>query len=182
MVIANSGVFLFFVSKQTMLIAIVIDRSYTPQLQPGFRVSFRVELHQLNPVGGHKGDEGDEVLFGHGVMNGDKVFIFHIFDGEQVVIVCHFCFQRGKGNAAAADQSASGAVDDVAADRADIKLTPQHIAGWIPVDNMLSVHQLDHRNPQCLGQGLQKADVRQTFGSFPFGNGLAADADFFCQL
>ena len=84
------------------------------------------------------------------MMDGDKMFIFHILYGDPMVIIGFFSLQRGKRDAAAADHSASCAVDDVAADRADIELAAQHIGGDVLVGDMLTVHQFNDGNSQCL--------------------------------
>ena len=110
------------------------------------------------------------------------MLIFHIFNRDAVVLVRVFGLQRGQRNAAAADQCISNAVDDIAADGTDIELAPHHVGGDILVFDMLTVHQFNDGDPQCLSQGLEQGDVRQTLGGFPFGYGLAADADFVCQL
>ena len=126
--------------------------------------------------------EGDEMFLGHGMVNGDKMLIFHFFQSQQVVIVRLLRFQRGQRDAAAADDRVAKAVNSIAADGAYIEFAPQHIAGGVPVDDMLPVHQFNDGDAQCLRQRLQQADVGQTLGSFPFGNGLAADTDSLCQF
>ena len=76
----------------------------------------------------------------------------------------------------------SQSINRIAADGAEVEFRPQHIGGDVFIDNLLSVHQLNDGNAQGLGQGLQKGDVWQTPGSFPFGDCFAADTNFFCQL
>ena len=105
--------------KQSVAVAVVIKPPHTPQLQPGLGVSFRVELHQLDPVGGDKGKEGNKMILGHGVADGNKMLILHRFCGDAVVTVRIFRLQRGQGDAAAADDGVAGAVDDIAAEGAD---------------------------------------------------------------
>ena len=68
------------------------------------------------------------------------------------------------------------AVEDVAAQGADVEFSPQEIGGDIAVGDVLAVHQLDEGDPQGLGQGLEQGDVGQPLGSLPFGDGFAADA------
>ena len=122
------------------------------------------------------------MFLGHGMVNGDKMLILHLFNSQQVIIVRFFRFQRRQRDAAAADNRVAKAVNGIAADGAYIEFAPQHIAGGVPVDDMLPVHQFNDGDAQCLRQRLQQADVRQTLGCFPFGNGLAADTDAFCQF
>ena len=69
-------------------------------------------------------------------------------------------------------------MDDVAADGADVELAPHHIGGDVPVDNVLTVHQFNNRDPQSLSQRLQQGDVGQALGGLPLGYGFAADTNF----
>ena len=96
--------------------------------------------------------------------------------------ISRFSLQRRQSDAAAADQRIAGTVHDISADGADIEFAAQHIGGGVLVDDVLSIHQLNDRNPQSLRQRLQQGNVRQTLGSFPLGDGLAADADSLGQL
>ena len=100
------------------------------------------------------------MLLGHGVVNGDKMLIFHILYGDHVVFIGFFRFQGGQGNAAAADQGVARGVDGIAADGADIEFAPQKVGGNIPVLDGLAVHQLDNGDPQSLGQGLEQGNIR----------------------
>ena len=79
--------------------------------------------------------------FRHGVMDGDEMFILHIFDGDSMIFVHFFRFQGRQCDAAAADHSISQRMDGVAADRTDIEFASQHIGGDIFIDDVLSSHQ-----------------------------------------
>ena len=122
------------------------------------------------------------MCLGHGMVDSDKMLIFHIFDGHRMVIVHCFCFQNRQCDAAAADHGIAQSMDDIAANGANIKFAVQHIGGDIFVEDLLAIHQLDDRDAQSLGQRLQQADIRQSFGGFPLGDSLAADANSFCQF
>ena len=122
------------------------------------------------------------MLFGHGMVDGEKVLVLHIFNGDGMVFVRFFCLQCRQCNAAATDHRVSQTVDGIAADRADIELGPQHIGGDVPVDNMLAVHQLNDGDAKGSRQWLQKRNIRQSFGRLPLGDGLAADSNFLSQL
>ena len=122
------------------------------------------------------------MLLGHGVVYGDEMLVFHLFDGDGVGVIGFLRFQGGQSNAAAADHRVTGGVDHVAAEGADIEFAPEHIGGNVLVDNLLPVHQLDDGNAQRLGQGLQQSNIGQALGSLPFGDGFAADADLLCQV
>lgn len=165
-----------------MLVAVVIEIPHAPKLQPGLGVAFGVEIHHLGPVCGDVGYEGNVMGLRHGMVDGDEMLVLHVLDGHRMVIVCFFRFQGGQRDAAAADHSVSQRVDDIAADGADIELAPQHIGASILVDDLLAIHQLDDGDAQRLGQGLQKADIRKSFGGLPLGDGLTADTDPLSQL
>ena len=122
------------------------------------------------------------MILGHGMVNRDEMLILYVFYGDAVVIICFLRFQRGQSNAAAADNGAAGAMDDIAAEGTDIELAPQHIGGDILIADMLSVHQLNHRDSQSLRQRLQQRDIRQSLCRFPLGDGFATDTDSFPQV
>ena len=165
-----------------MAVAVVIQSPQAPHLEPGLGLALGVELDELDPVTGDVGQEGDEVLLGHGMMDGDELLILHLLDGDGVVVIGLLGLQGRQGHTAAAHHRTAGAVDDVAADGADIELAPAQIAADIAVGDVLAVHQLDDADAQSLGQGLQEGNVRQTLGSLPLGYGLAADTQLFSQL
>jgi len=168
--------------KQTVAVAVKVEVSSTPQLQPGLGVALGIEFYQLDSVCGHIGHKRDKMLLGHRVGDRDKMLILHLFDGEPMGIVIFFRLQGRQGNAAAADHRIAGAVNDIAADGANIEFAPQHIGGYIFVGDLLTVHQLDHGDAQRLCQRLQQGNIRQALGRLPLGDGLAADADSVCQL
>ena len=122
------------------------------------------------------------MLLGHGMTDRNEMFIFHLLYGDRMVIIGRFCLQRGKRDAATADNGITGTVKDIAADRADIEFTPQHIGRDVFVGDVFSVHQFNNGNPQSLRKRLQQGNIRQSLGRFPLGNGLAADADLRSQL
>ena len=95
------------------------------------------------------------MMFRHGMVDGDKMLIFHVFNGDSVIIVRFFCFQRRQCNTAAADQCIPHAMDHIATDRAGIKLRTQRIGRYILIDDMLAVHQLNNGDAQGLSQWLQ---------------------------
>jgi len=164
------------------MIAVVIKITHTPQLQPGFGIPFGVKFYRLDPVGGYISKERNMVFLGHGMMDSDKVFVFHRFNSNTMTVIGILSFQRRQSYAAAADNGSSGAVDDIAADGADVEFTAQHVGGDVFIGDVFAAHQFDDGDTQGLGQWLQKRDIRQALGSFPFGYGLAADTDSFSQL
>ena len=87
----------------------------SPQVQAGFGVSLGIEFHKLYPIGCEKGNKGDKMLFGHGVVDGDKLLVFHLFNVDVVMVVGVFRFQRRQGDTATTDKGVAGGADDVAA-------------------------------------------------------------------
>ena len=122
------------------------------------------------------------MLLCHRMMNSNIVFVLHILNGQIVCFVYILGLQCGQGDTAAADHGISETMNHIAADRTDIEFTPEHIGGNIPVGDVFPVHQFDQGDAQSLCQRLQQRNIRQPLGGFPFGNGLAADADPFRQF
>ena len=90
----------------------------------------------------------------HGMVDGDKMLILHLFNGDGMIFVRFFRFQSRQGNAAATDHGISKGMHSIAADGTDIEQTSLHVGGDVPVNDMLSVHQLNDRDSQGLSQGL----------------------------
>ena len=119
------------------------------------------------------------MLLGHRVVEGNEMLVLHTFNGDRVVILCFFSLQSRQGNAAATDHRVSHAVEHIAADGTDIELAAQQIGGNVFIADVLPIHQLNDGNAQRLCQRLQQANIRQTLGSFPFGDRFGADTPFF---
>ena len=94
-----------------------------------------------------------------------------------MVFVGGLGFQRGQGEAAAAEHRRPGAVDDVAADGADVPLGPEQVAGAVGVGDAVPGEQLHDGDVQGLGQGLDEGDVGVAFGGLPLGDGFVADLE-----
>ena len=110
-----------------MPVAVPVEMAHATELEAGLRVALGIELYKLHPVTGDKGHKGNVVGFGHGVGDGNEMLVLHVFDENAVFALRFFRFQRRQSDAAAADQSAAGAVEDIAAERTNIKLPPEHI-------------------------------------------------------
>ena len=117
------------------------------------------------------------MFFRHGVMDFDEILILNILNADCMVVIRVFRLQCWQCDAAAVYYCISGGVDHVSADGADIEFGPHHIGGFVLICDMFSVHQFDNRYAQSLRKRLQKRNIRQSFGGFPFGDSLAADID-----
>ena len=96
------------------------------------------------------------MLLGHRVGDGDKMLVFYPFNIDSVVIVRLFSLQSRQGDTAAADQCVTGAAYNIAAYGADVEFAALHIGRNVLVGDVLTIHQLDNGNPQCLRQRLQQ--------------------------
>lgn len=129
---------------QSMAVAIPIERPKSPKLHPGFRISLRIKFHHLDSICGYKRSKGNIMLLCHRVRNGNKMFVLHNLNIYCVITVSLLCLQSRQGDATAADQRISHAVDHISTEGTDIEFGPQHIGRNVLIDNMFSVHQLDN--------------------------------------
>ena len=113
----------------------------------------------------------------HGVVQGDVDLVLHRLQGDGVVFVGGLGLQWGQGEAAAAEHRRPGAVDDVAADGADVPLGPEQVAGAVGVGDAVPGEQLHDGDVQGLGQGLDEGNVGVAFGGLPLGDGFVADLE-----
>lgn len=148
----------------------------------GFGVSFGIELDALKAAAGAVGDEGNVVVFCHGVIDGNVVFVFDVLDCGGVGVVGSFRFQRRQGDAAAGHHGWAHGLKNVAADWADVKLAFEHVGGAVGVDDLLAGEQLGDGNFECLCEGLEQGNIWQAAAGLPFGDGFVADAEFFGEL
>lgn len=169
------GDFSEFPDHQAVVIAVEIQIPALLEPEPAGGGTLRIQLDQLEPVRCHIGQKGDVVGLGHGVVDGHILFILHRLHGDGVGVVRFFRFQRGQGNAAAADHRFAGGVNHIAADGADVESGAQQIGRTVPIDNGITGEQLHHRNAQGGGQRFQQREIGKTLGRFPFGDGLVAD-------
>ena len=96
------------------MVAVPVKHAESPGLEPGLRISFRVQFDHLNPVRGHIGQERNIVLLGHGMADRHKTLILHPLNGDHVLLIRFLRLQRRQRNATAADQRVSGAVHHIA--------------------------------------------------------------------
>ena len=168
-----------------MAVAVEVEHPGAPQREAGGGIALRVQLDQLELIARQVGDERDEVVFCHGVMERDKKLVLHSLHGQLVVLVGVLRFRnvlRGQGDAAAAHHGLPGGVEHIAADGADIELGTQEVGGPVLVDHGLSLHQFQYRDAQRGRQGLQQGDIGQALGRLPLGDGLGADGKGSGQL
>lgn len=126
-----------------------------------FGVSFGIELDALKAAAGAVGDEGNVVLLGHGVSDGNVVFIFDVLDCGGVGVVGRFRFQRRQGDAATGHHGWAHGLKNIAADGANIELAFEHVGGAIGVDDLLAGEQLGDGNFERLREGLEQGNIRQ---------------------
>lgn len=107
------------------------------------------------------------MLFRHGVIEGNEIFVVDDFRADAVTRRRVFRFQCRKGNAAAAVRSFPGSENDIAADRADIEDAPLHIGSAVVIFHGFTGQELCHGDVKRLRQRRQKADVGKPPARFP---------------
>jgi hypothetical protein len=127
----------------------------------GFGVSFGIELDALKAAAGAVGDEGNVVVFCHGVIDGNVVFVFDVLDCGGVGVVGRFRFQRRQGDAAAGNHGWAHGLKNIAADGADVELAFEHVGGAVGVDDLLTSEQLGDGNFERLREGLEQGNIWQ---------------------
>ena len=76
-----------------MFVAVHVQISLSPQLQPQLGIAFGIELDHAEAVGCSVGDERYEVLLGHIVVDDNKVFVLDRFDPNSVRFIWLFSNQ-----------------------------------------------------------------------------------------
>ena len=170
---------------QAVAVAVEVEYARTGDFETAAGVSLRVKFDQLQFVAGEAGNEGNVVVFGHGVVDGDEKLIFHPLERQLMVFVGVVRLrdvQRRQGDAAAAHDSLAGGVEHIAAQGTDVELGAQQVGGTVAVDDGFTLHQLEHADAQSRCQRLQQGDVGQAVGRLPLGDGLCADGQLLGQF
>ena len=153
--------------EQAVLVAIGVDAPHPAPSESAGRLLLRIQLAQLHPIGGDVGQEGEVVALGHRVIQGHIIVLVDALHLHLMSRLRLLHLQGRQGDAAAAEHTCAGGVDDVAAQGADIELGAQHIPRPIVVGDALAGEQLRHGHAQVLRQRLQQGDVRKTSAAFP---------------
>ena len=95
--------------------------------EAGLGVLFRVQLHQLSRVHGHKGDKGDVMILGHRMFQGYIKLIILFLYLNFVFLIRLFRLRNGKGNSATGVSSLTNGLNDIPAQGANIKRDFFHI-------------------------------------------------------
>lgn len=156
-------------AEKAVMVAVPVEPAMAAAAtkKAGFGVSFGIELDALKAAAGAVGDEGNVVVFCHGVIDGNVVFVFDVLDCGGVGVVGRFRLQRRQGDAAAGNHGWAHGLKNVAADGADIELAFEHVGGAIGVDDLLAGEQLGDRNFERLGEGLEQGNIWQTAARLP---------------
>lgn len=148
----------------------------------GFGVSFGVELDALKAAAGAVGNEGNVVVFCHGVSDSDVILVLDMLDAGGMGVIRRFRLERRQGDATAGHHGWAHGLKNIAADGADVELAFEHIGGTVGVDDLLAGEKLGDGNFERLREGLEQGNIWQAAAGFPFGNGFVADAEFFGEL
>lgn len=171
-------------TEKTVVVAVPVEPAMAAAAtkKAGFGVAFGIELDALKAAAGAVGDEGNVVLLGHGVINGDVILVLDVLDAGGVGVIRRFRLERWQGDAATGHHGRAHGLKNIAADWADIELAFEHVGGAIGVDNLLAGEQLGDGNFERLREGLEQGNIRQAAAGLPFGDGFVADAEFFGEL
>lgn len=171
-------------TEEAVVVAVPVEPAMAAAAtkKAGFGVSFGIELDALKAAAGAVGDEGNVVLLGHGVINGDVILVLDVLDAGGVGVIGRFRFQRRQGDATAGNHGWAHGLKNVAADGADVELAFEHVGGAVGVDDLLAGEQLGDGNLERLREGLEQGNIWQAAAGLPFGDGFVADAEFFGEL
>ena len=147
---------------QAVAVAVEVEHPGPCQLEAAAGIALRVKFDQLQFVAGEAGNEGNVVVFGHGVVDGDEKLIFHPLQRQLMVFVGVVRLrdvQRRQGDAAAAHDSLPGSVEHIAAQGTDVELGAKQVGRTVPVDDGFALHQLEHADAQSRRQRLQQGNI-----------------------
>ena len=150
-----------------MAVAVPVQHAVSADEKAGLRVAFRIELDHVKPVAGDAGEEGNVVTFGHWMVDRDIMFVLDDLALHGVFRIRFFRFERRQRQSAAGNDGRTGAVQHVAADRADIQLRAQQIGCAVGIDDLLAAEQLGQGNLQDACQGFKQGNVGKTLARFP---------------
>ena len=139
--------------EQAVPVAAVVEIHHAAALKAGRRGTLGVQLHQLHTVAGDVGEEADVVRAGHVVPDGEIIFVLDQLQRGLVRRARRPGLLGQERDAVAADGCLPGAVDDIAAGRADVEARPEHIGGDVGVGDGLPRQQFGHGDAKRPGDG-----------------------------
>lgn len=156
-------------AEKAVVVAVPIEPAVTAAAtkKAGFGVAFGIELDTLKAAAGAVGDEGNVVVFCHGVIDGNVVFVFDVLDCGGVGVVGRFRFQRRQGDAAAGHHGWTHGLKNIAANGADVELAFEHVGGTVGVDDLFAGEKLGDGNFERLGEGLEQGNIWQATARLP---------------
>lgn len=156
-------------AEKAVVVAVPVEPAVaaTATKKAGFGVAFGIKLDGFKAAAGAVGNEGNVVLLGHGVIDGNVVFVFDVLDCGDVGVVGRFRFQRRQGDAAAGNHGWTHGLKNVATDGADVKLAFEHVGGAVGVDDLFAGEQLSNGNLERLREGLEQGNIWQAAAGLP---------------
>ena len=145
-VVSAPPVWLQVKHEQPVVVAVGIDTLDTVDLEPGLRTALRVELHELDSLVGDSSQERDVVGLGHGMVHCDIVLVLYNLQVYRMLLIRSLGLKGRKRYAAACHDSLSCGLDDIAADRTDIKPGLLHVRGPVLVPDVHAGEKLNHRD------------------------------------
>lgn len=113
--------------EKSVAIAADIQKAVTAALKMGLGIAFGIEFDQLQPVSGGKRSKGNEVILCHGMINGEKIFVFNTFYSYSMIFISFLGLKGRQRHSAAADERIACGMQHIAAYRADIQLKPHKV-------------------------------------------------------
>lgn len=89
--------------------------------EPRLGGALGVEPDELEPAAVEEGDEGEVVILGHRVVDGDEKLVFDFFAHCGVGRIWRFRLERRQRDPAAGNHRRAGGVEYIPADRADVE-------------------------------------------------------------
>ena len=145
-----------FLLYESVAVAVPIYIAVAAEEKSRLRVTLGIKAHHIHSVRADIGDERDIMQLGHFMGHGDEYLVLDVLDVNGVSCVGLFGIKAGQGYAAAAYKRLAHRMYHVAADGADIKARPLHIARHVPVGHAVTRHKLYDRYAEGGGQRLDK--------------------------
>ena len=147
--------------KQSVVVAIPIQHPMPPAEKTHGNTAFRIKLYDFKTFPGTIRHKRQIMPFGHGMPRRNKDFIFNFFALDLVRRIRLFPLQRRQRHTAAGNHSRTGRMENIPANRADVKIGLQQIGRPVGIDDLLPGQQFRKGNLQDTGQRLKQRNVRE---------------------
>jgi|GEM_PF-5850405 len=151
--------------------------------QARFGFLLGIHAHQLQPVGRDVGDEDDEMILVHRVVEMHVVFAVDVLDLRAVGIIrLPRRNERLEWLAAAGKLRCAGGGQDVSAGWTAVKFQMSYVSHLRGVAGTLACNQVVGRDAERARDRSDKRDVRASGAPLPFRDGAIAHANHLAEL